>query len=46
MLGEGEEEEAPEEGEENAVKKPKFTLEWHSNTNIADAAHKVNSVEQ
>jgi len=46
VVGEGEEEEAPEEGEEGGAKKAKFTLEWHSNTNIADAAHKVNSVEQ
>lgn len=45
VAGEGEEEE-PAEEEGDAVKKPKFTLEWHSNTNIADAAHKVNSVEQ
>ena len=42
------EEEAPEgeEGEEGAPKKDKFSLIWHSQTNIAEAAHKVNSVEQ
>lgn len=45
VAGEGEEEE-PAEEEGDAPKKPKFNLEWHSNTNIADAAHKVNSVEQ
>ena len=42
----GEEEEEPAEEEEGAVKKPKFTLEWHSSSNIAEAAHCVNSVEQ
>ena len=41
-----EEEEPAEEEEEGAVKKPKFVLEWHSHSNISDAAHKVNSVEQ
>ena len=40
-----EDEEEPAEEEEGAVKKPKFNLEWHSHTNIVDAAHKVNSVE-
>jgi hypothetical protein len=39
---EDEEEELPE-GE---VRKPQFTLEWNSYTNIAEAAHKVNSVDQ
>ena len=38
-----EDEEPPEEG---AVVKPKFSLDWHSHTNISDSAHKVNSVEQ
>ena len=45
----GEEEEAAEgEGEEGegAIKKDKFNLIWCSDTNIAEAAHKVNSVEQ
>ena len=37
---------AEEEGEENAIKKPKFTLEWHSFSNISNAANKVNSVDQ
>ena len=41
-----EDEEPVEEEEEGAIKKPKFQLEWHSNTNISEAAHKVNSVEQ
>ena len=43
------EEEPPaeeEEGEEGAAPKAKFDLVWHSNTNIANAAHFVNSVEQ
>jgi hypothetical protein len=46
--GEEEEEEAeeePEEGEEK-VKKPKFDLVWHSQTDIAQSAAFVNSVEQ
>ena len=46
-LADGEEEEpAPEEGEDAIVKPPKVTLEWQSHTNITEAAHKVNSVEQ
>jgi hypothetical protein len=41
------EDEAPaDEEEEGATKKPQFNLEWNSYTGIADAAHKVNSVEQ
>jgi hypothetical protein len=45
--GEEEEEEVPdEEGEEGAPPKSKFNLIWHSATNIAESAHKVNSVEQ
>lgn len=40
------EDEPPEELEEGQVAKPKFTLEWHSHTNITESAHKVNSVEQ
>ena len=43
--GEEEEEPAEEEGEEGAPPKPKFNLIWHSATNIAKAAHHVNSVE-
>jgi len=46
---EEEEEEPPEEegeeGEERAPK-PKFDLVWHSQTNIAQSAAFVNSVEQ
>lgn len=42
----GDDEEPVEEDGEEGVKKPKFNLMWHSYTNIADAAHKVNSVEQ
>ena len=46
-VGEDEEPEPAEEEEgENVVKKPKVTLEWQSHTNITEAAHKVNSVEQ
>jgi len=41
-----EDEEEPEEDDENAAKKPKFDLVWKSETNIAEAAHLVNSVEQ
>jgi hypothetical protein len=52
--GEDDEEEEPaaeeEEGEEDEsmpkVVKPKFDLVWHSNTNIAQSAAFVNSVEQ
>jgi len=39
------EEPAEDEEEEGAVKKPKFNLEWHSHSNITEAASKVNSVE-
>ena len=46
VLGEDEEPPAEEEGEEGAVKKPKFTLTWHSHSNITESAHHVNSVEQ
>jgi len=42
----GEEEPPEEELEEGQEPKPKFTLIWHSDTNIAEAAHMVNSVEQ
>ena len=45
VLAEGEEEEPPAEDDENAVKKPKFTLNWLSHSNITESAHKVNSVE-
>ena len=46
VLEDGEEPAEPEEGED-AIKKPKqVTLEWQSHTNITNAAHKVNSVEQ
>ena len=38
-------EEAPEL-EEGEVKKDEYTLTWTSDSNIASAAHKVNSVEQ
>ena len=44
--GEEEEEAAPEDAEEGAEPKAKFTLHWHSDTHIAEAAHMVNSVEQ
>jgi hypothetical protein len=40
------EEPAEDEEEEGAAKKPKFDLQWHSNSNITDSAAKVNSVEQ
>ena len=43
---EEEEEEEPAEGEEERPPKSKFDLIWHSATGIAEAAHKVNSVEQ
>ena len=43
--GEEEAEQPPEEGEEGQEPKPKFTLLWHSDTGIAQAAHLVNSVE-
>ena len=46
---EGEEEEEPpadDGAEDGAPPKSKFNLVWHSATNIADAAHLVNSVEQ
>ena len=43
---EKEQEGEEEEGEEGAPPKPKFNLIWHSDTNITEAAHKVNSVEQ
>jgi len=39
-----EEDEEPAEEEEGTVKKAKFQLEWHSHTNISDAAHRVNSL--
>ena len=42
----GEEEPPEEELEEGQEPKPKFSLIWHSDTNIAEAAHMVNSVEQ
>merc|ERR1712167_337287 len=32
--------------DEGGAKKPKYELMWNSHTNIADSAHKVNSVEQ
>ena len=38
--------EVVEDEEENAVKKPKFELIWHSSTNIAESASKVNGVDQ
>jgi hypothetical protein len=41
-----EEEEEAEELPEGEEPKPKFDLIWHSDTNIALAAHLVNSVEQ
>ena len=41
-----EDEEPAEDEEEDAIKKPKFVLEWHSKSNISEAAYKVNSVEQ
>ena len=44
VVGEDEEPPAEEEGED-AVKKPKFNLVWHSNSNITESAHCVNSVE-
>ena len=44
--GEDEEEQQEEELEEGQAPKPKFTLLWHSDTNIAESAHLVNSVEQ
>ena len=44
--GEEEEEQLEEELEEGQAPKPKFTLLWHSDTNIAESAHLVNSVEQ
>lgn len=45
--GEDEEGEAVEEElEEGQEPKAKFSLIWHSDTNIAEAAHMVNSVEQ
>ena len=39
-------EDEPVEEEEDEKKKKQYTLEWNSYTGIADAAHKVNSVEQ
>ena len=39
------EDEAPEELPEGEVAKTKYSLEWHSHTNITESAHKVNSVE-
>lgn len=39
------EDEVPEELPEGEVAKTKYSLEWHSHTNITESAHKVNSVE-
>ena len=45
--GDEEEEEVPaEDGEEGVEPKPRFNLIWHSDTNIAESASLVNSVEQ